>query len=401
MDAKKLAEEIMEHLLAEANEYDSDEGNDENEEEEEEGDENEEYDGEESEENSEEECEDCGKNNAPGASGSSQNASKNQASVQMKPSMASSAQSAGMVSAVDADLTGRGSKDALGKGQMGFSSDTQANAQANQATLQMKPVDFTGVQLPTLNREKLSEDIKILFGGSEELSEEFVKKATSLYEASILTNLQNVTEELSDRFHNALIEQVDQVRIILEEQVDQYLSYVVEEWMKENALAVESGIRTEIAEDFINNLKRVFEQSYISVPEDKVDAFEALSEAVDQYEVKINDEIEKNMQLKEHIDALTALKVFNEETSKLNNLDMEKVKTLVENLEYESETDFREKVQVIVEGYVRNKTSAKTSSKISQIIEQVQNDAPASEEIKPINESISFYSSVLDRTING
>lgn len=401
MDPKKLAEDIMEQLLAEAQQenYDSDEN--EEEEEEEGDDENEEYDSEESEEDSEEECEDCDQDYEGQSSQSSGNASKNQASIQMKPSMASAAQTGGTVSQGDADLSGRGSRDAFGRGFVEMPSDTQANAQANQSTLQMKPVDFTGIQLPTLNREKLTEDIKILFGGDGELSESFLNKAISLYEASILTNIQGVTQELTEQFQDKLIEQVDEVRQVLEEQVDQYLSYVVEEWMQENALAVENGIRTEIAEEFISNLKGLFEQSYISVPDDKVDAFEALTSSVENIELELNEQVQKNMQLKEHIDALTALNVFNEETKSLNTLDVEKVKKLIENVEYENQDDFRDKVQVIVEGYVRNKTSAKTSSKISQIIEHVQNDLEIAEDVQPINETISLYSNVLNRTING
>jgi hypothetical protein len=170
--------------------------------------------------------------------------------------------------------------------------------------------------------------------------------------------------------------------------------------MKENALTVENGLRTEIAEEFINNLKNLFEASYISVPEEKTDLVAEMMNSLEIYESRVNEEIEKNMQLKEHIDAITALNVFNEETKSLNNLDIEKVRSLVENLEYENESDFRDKVQVIVEGYVKNKNSGKTSSKISKIIEQVQNTS-VTEEIQPLNEKISMYSHVLDRSLNG
>jgi hypothetical protein len=401
MDPKKIAEEIMEHLFAKqeetlVEEMDEEEGDEEEEEgEEEEAEDSYEEDSEEESEDSEEESDDEDSYETEEAeSAGSGDASKNAASVSMKPSMASPSMVGGKVSQGDADLTGKGSRDAFGKGQMELSADVPVDAMKNQATLQMKPVDFS------LDKSKLSEDIKILFGGNEELSEEFVNKATDLYEASMMTNLQAITEELTNQYQEALVEQVDQVREILEEQIDAYLSYVVEEWMKENALTVENGLRTEIAEEFIGNLKNLFQSSYISVPEEKTDLVAEMMNSLETYEVRVNEEIEKNMQLKEHIDALTALNVFNEETKSLNNLDIEKVRSLVENLEYENESDFREKVQVIVEGYVKNKNSGKTSSKISKIIEQVQ-DTSNTQEIQPINESISLYSHVLNRSING
>jgi hypothetical protein len=396
MDPKKIAEEIMEQLFTEQEETLLEEMDEEEEEESEEGEE--EYDdsdddsdddsGEEYEESEDsyetEEMEDSGS----GDSG------KNTSSIAMKPSMASPSMVGAKVTQVDSDLSGKGSKDALGKGQQEFSSDISVDAGKNQATLQMKPVDFS------LDKSKLSEDIKILFGGNEELSEEFVNKATDLYEASMMSNLQAITEELTNQYQEALVEQVDDVRAILEEQIDQYLSYVVEEWMKENALTVENGLRTEIAEEFINNLKNLFEASYISVPEEKTDLVAEMMNSVENYELRINEEIQKNIELKEHIDAITALNIFMEETQSLNNLDIEKVRSLVENLEYENASDFRDKVQVIVEGYVKNKNSGKTSSKISQIIEQVQNTS-ITEEIQPLNEKISMYSNVLDRSLNG
>ena len=399
MDPKKIAEEIMEQIFAEqeetlVEEMDEEEDEGEEEEGEEESDDSEEYEDSDESEDSEESDNDESYETEESENSGSGNPSKNASSLSMKPSMASASMTGGTVSQGDADLTGKGSKDAFGKGQQEFSADVAVDSAKNQATLQMKPVDFS------IDKSKLSEDIKILFGGNEDLSEEFVNKATDLYEASMMSNLQAITEELTNQYQEALVEQVDQVREILEEQIDSYLSYVVEEWMKENALTVENGLRTEIAEEFIGNLKKLFESSYISVPEEKTDLVAEMMNSLETYEVRVNEEIEKNMQLKEHIDALTAVNVFNEETRNLNNLDIEKVRSLVENLEYENEEDFREKVQVVVEGYVKNKNSGKTSSKISKIIEQVQ-DTSNTEEIQPINETISLYSTVLNRSING
>jgi hypothetical protein len=402
MDPKKIAEEIMEQLFTEQEETlleEMDEEEEESEEGEEEYDDSDDDSGEEYDDSDDDsgeeyqESEDSYETEEMEDSGSG-DSGKNTSSIAMKPSMASASMVGGKVTQVDSDLSGKGSKDALGKGQQEFSSDISVDAGKNQATLQMKPVDFS------LDKSKLSEDIKILFGGNEELSEEFVNKATDLYEASMMSNLQAITEELTNQYQEALVEQVDDVRAILEEQIDQYLSYVVEEWMKENALTVENGLRTEIAEEFINNLKNLFEASYISVPEEKTDLVAEMMNSVENYELRINEEIQKNIELKEHIDAITALNIFMEETQSLNNLDIEKVRSLVENLEYENESDFRDKVQVIVEGYVKNKNSGKTSSKISKIIEQVQNTS-VTEEIQPLNEKINMYSHVLDRSLNG
>ena len=160
------------------------------------------------------------------------------------------------------------------------------------------------------------------------------------------------TEALVEQFEEQLVEQVETVKGALVEQLDNYLSYVVQEWAKENAVAIENGLRTEIAEDFINGLKNLFVESYVEVPQDKVDMFEELSSAVDTLEGRINEEIEKNVELHKEIGLLTAQKVFAEETRGLTVLQAEKARQIAENLEYSDEDDFRNKVKTLVEGLV-------------------------------------------------
>ena len=386
MDPKKIAEEIMKSLFASQEEIVEEKENDEEEGE----DEEEEEEGEE--EGAEEEAEEGPEHEEKEAAGSA--VSK---SVAMKPAGNMTSAKPTSASPYSSDAHGGSTHDAMGKsGQFIQPVAQPGTAEQNRASRNMKP-SFAGVQMPTLNRAQVAEDVKAMFGGSEELSEEFVNKAANLYEATILTNLQNITEQLTEQYSNKLIEAVTEVAVTLEEQVDTYLNYVVDEWMKENQLVVQQGLRTEIAENFIKGLKNLFFESYIEVPQDKVNAFDEMANAVDHLEERVNEEMKKNVELVNEMQDLKASLIFAEETETLSDLDAENVKKLVENLRFENEESFRTNVQTLVEGYVKSKSKVtKPAASDSTVAEETQSD-----EKQFISEKVKLYAAALGRTLNG
>jgi len=303
------------------------------------------------------------------------------------------------------DASGKGNVYApgVGGGEQEFET-TGVSAQANQATLNMKP-SFAGVQMPSLNKEKVQEDVRILFG--TDVSEEFVEKASSLYEASLNTNLQSITEQMANLFEERLAEEVAGIAGELENKINDYLSYVVEEWVKENQLAVDNGLRTEIAENFIEGLKNLFVESYIEVPQDKTNIFDEMTTAIETLETRVNEELKSNIALREKVMLLEATAVFEEETKNIKTLDAENLRKLAENVEFSNTEDFRSKVKVLVENYSKAKSSPVKTEKTTEnktvgaLIDNLMEEVESNEEQQFINENIKLYSDVLGRTLEG
>ncbi|NDB82547.1 MAG: hypothetical protein EB127_07375 [Alphaproteobacteria bacterium] len=317
----------------------------------------------------------------------------------MKPTGAMSAPSQMSGGEVVRDAHGGSTHDAYGKGDQMIQPVAQPGMSQNAAsTLQMKP-SWAGVQMPTFDRGQMAEEVKAMFGGADDLSEEFVNKAANLYEARLLTNLQSITEQLTEQFSAKLVESVEQVASTLEEQIDNYLNYVVEQWMGENKLVVEQGLRTEIAENFINGLKELFNNSYIEVPQDKVNAFDEMATAIEALETRVNEEMERNVNLVNEMQDLKASLVFTEETEALSDLDAENVKKLVENLRFDNEESFRSNVQTLVEGYVKSKTSKSTKT-AEPITDSTVGEDQTSEKVF-MTESVKRYAEILGRTLKG
>ena len=395
MDPKKIAEEIMQSLFVSNEElYEAEENEEEGEEEE--GEE------EETEEGPEHEAQEpAGHEEAEAKKGGvvKNTTGSAAASVAMKPTGNMAAQSQMGGGEVVRDAHGGSTHDAYGKGDVMIQPVAQPGMSQNAAaSLQMKP-SWAGVQMPTFDRGQMAEEVKAMFGGADDLSEEFVNKAANLYEARLLTNLQDITEQLSEQFANRLVESVEAVATTLEEQVDNYLNYVVEQWMQENKLVVEQGLRTEIAENFINGLKELFNSAYIEIPQDKVNAFDEMAGAIDALETRVNEEMEKNVSLVNEMQDLKASLIFAEETEALSDLDAENIKKLVENLRFDNEESFRGNVQTLVEGYVKNKVS-KTVKTANTLTDSTVSEEPANEKVF-MTESVKRYAEVLGRTIKG
>ena len=381
MDPKKIAEEIIQNMFASSNNPEEI-----HEEEEEETEQDEEEESEEEQEEEEETGEEAH---------GQQNTSPVARSVQMKPT--GTAGASPMSQSPTSDAHGGTTRDVFGRGSQ--FAPTVSNGDQGRASLQMKPSFASAGQMPMMNSDQMREDVKAMFGGSEDLSEEFINRASNLYEAAIISNVQAITEELSNQFSNKLVEAVTEVANTLEEQVDDYLNYVVEEWVEENKLVITQGLRTEIAENFISNLKDLFSSSYIDVPEDKVNAFDEMAIAVETLESRVNEEMQNNVALSSEIQDLKASMIFTEETETLSDLDAENVKKLVENLRFENDDSFRSNVQTLVEGYIRGKVSNKLKNNISAD-STVYEEESSQQEPSFISESMQKYVNVLGRTFN-
>jgi hypothetical protein len=203
----------------------------------------------------------------------------------------------------------------------------------------------------------LQSQLNAIFG--ENLSEEFKAKATSIFEAAVIARVNNEMTKVTDRLEEQAAAQLTEHKESLVNKIDGYLNYVVEQWMEENSLAVESGLRTEIAEDFITGLKTLFKEHHIEVPEDKYDVVVEFQDKAETLESKLNESITDNIALTKELTLLKQTKILDENTKDLADTEAEKLKKLVEGIEFETEDLFREKVTVIKENYFPK--AAKTS----------------------------------------
>ena len=234
-------------------------------------------------------------------------------------------------------------------------------------------------------------DVNALLEG-EELSEEFQNKARTIFEAAIKSKLAEVREAVKTEYEEQLVEEVASIKSELEERVDAYLEYVADEWLQENQIAVESGLKTEMTESFLEGMKSLFEEHYVSVPEDKYDVVESMVDKLDEMEGKLNEQIEKNIALNRRLAESTADVVFADVTEGLADTQKEKLATLVENVEFESETDYREKLVTLKESYFPSNAGSQRD-KSENLSEGTENPANIAE----ISNSMSAYLQTLNR----
>ena len=235
-------------------------------------------------------------------------------------------------------------------------------------------------------------DVAALLEG-EELSEEFQNKAKTIFEAAIKTKVAEIKEELQESYATALVEELDKIKAGLTERVDGYLEYVADEWMQENALQVEAGLKTEMTESFLEGMKSLFEEHYVTIPEEKYDVLNSMVDKLDEMESKLNEQIDRNVALNRRLAESNADGVFTAVAEGLADTQKEKLATLAENVEFESETDYREKLVTLKESYFPSKTSAPKSTS-ENLSEEVSTDEVISEETTP---RMQAYLNVLSR----
>ena len=203
----------------------------------------------------------------------------------------------------------------------------------------------------------IEEDVQALFEG-EELSEEFQEKARTIFEAAIKTKVDEIKEDLQGAYESVLVEEIETIKEGLTERLDAYLEYVADEWIQENALAVEHGLKTEMTESFLAGMKGLFEDHYVTIPEDRYDVIESMVDKLDEMEGKLNEQIERNVALNRRLAESVADVIFAEVAEGLALSQKDKLATLAENVEFESEADYREKLVTLKKSYFPENAAA-------------------------------------------
>ena len=212
----------------------------------------------------------------------------------------------------------------------------------------------------------VEDDINALVEG-EELSEDFKAKAATIFEAAINSKVKGIEEQLVASYEEKLVEEVASIKEELKDRVDSYLEYVADEWIAENQLAVESGLKEEMTESFITGMKSLFEEHYVTIPEEKYDVIESMVDKLDEMEGKLNEQIEKNVALNKRLAESVSDVVFAEVTDGLAQTQKDKLASLVDNVEFESETAYREKLGTLKESYFpTNKAQRNTTENLTE-----------------------------------
>ena len=235
-------------------------------------------------------------------------------------------------------------------------------------------------------------DVAALLQG-EELSEEFQSKAKTIFETAIKTKVAEIKEELQESYATALVEELDKIKEGLTERVDSYLEYVADEWIQENALQVEAGLKTEMTESFLEGMKSLFEEHYVTIPEEKYDVLNSMVDKLDEMESKLNEQIDRNVALNRRLAESNADGIFTAVAEGLADTQKEKLATLAENVEFESDTDYREKLETLKESYFPSKSSAPKSTS-ENLSEEVSTDEVASVDVAP---RMQAYLDILSR----
>ena len=221
----------------------------------------------------------------------------------------------------------------------------------------------------------IEEDVNALFGG-EDLSEEFKEKAKLVFETALNSKVSEVKEALEAKYQETLEERIAEEKSALSDRVDNYLEYVADEWFTENALAVEQGLKTDMTESFLSGMKSLFEEHYVTIPEDKYDVLESMVEKLDDMETKLNEQIEKNVSLNSRLGESVANGILESVSEGLASTQKEKLASLSESVEFESEESYREKLETLRESYFSSKAKSPTvkSDTISEGVDSA--DAP-------------------------
>ena len=217
----------------------------------------------------------------------------------------------------------------------------------------------------------IEEDVNALFGG-EDLSEEFKEKAKLVFETALNSKVSEVKEALEAKYSETLEERIAEEKSALSERVDNYLEYVADEWFSENALAVEQGLKTDMTESFLNGMRSLFEEHYVTIPDDKYDVLESMVEKLDDMESKLNEQIEKNVGLNRRLGESVANGILESVSEGLASTQKEKLASLSESVEYESEESYREKLATLRESYFSSKAKS-PAAKSDTISEGVDN----------------------------
>jgi hypothetical protein len=296
-----------------------------------------------------------------------------------------------------------------GEGQIPFKEDEELNGQAiteedideaaDMETADTMADDMSGKKMKKskrkmdMNMEELRRDIASVFTGDTNLSEEFKTQASAIFEAAVVARVNNEIEAITDELAEEAAQEIESIKEALVEKVDSYLGYVVEQWMKDNEIAVDRGLRTEVAEDFMLSLKNLFQEHYFEVPEDKIDVLDDMAAKVDDSTAKLNEAIQANIELKASLDAVMRDRIVETASRDLTATDAEKLAKLLEGVEYDNEKLFEEKVKVVKENYF---AKGMPNSPEKMLEESVQNGG---ESLKEVPAHMQRYVQAISRSV--
>ena len=236
-----------------------------------------------------------------------------------------------------------------------------------------------------------TEDVNALVAG-EELSEEFRQRAATIFEAAVTARVNDEVKALQEAFEGTLSEEVETIKTELAEKVDDYLTYAAENWMKENALQIEHGIKTEMAESFFNGLKGLFMEHNFSVPEEKFNLLDGMAGELDDMEAKLNEQIDTNVALNKRIGEFVKMEIVNECATGLAETQKEKLASLAEGVEFETEEDFRNKVETIKESYFTRKAEVAAATEPTEEVSEPLVESTASGTMSKYVDAIARWS---------
>ena len=251
--------------------------------------------------------------------------------------------------------------------------DKSIKTKPSDASARMEEVE-DGEEQEVVAEYDFTEDVDALVAG-EELSEEFRERAATIFEAAVTAKVNAEVAAVQEAFESALTEQVEEIKTELANKVDDYLSYAAKQWMEENALAVEHGVKNEIAESFMSGLKSLFVEHHVGVPEEKFNLLDGMVEQIDEMEGKLNEQIETNVVLNKQLGAYMKMEIVNECGLGLTETQKEKLASLAEGVEFESEEGFRQKITTIKESYFTRKESAPSvdpTEDVEPLVEETQ-----------------------------
>ena len=233
-------------------------------------------------------------------------------------------------------------------------------------------------------------DINALVEG-EDLSEDFKAKAATIFEAAINSKVQEISEQITAQYEERLVEEIASIKEELKDRVDSYLEYVADEWVQENELAVQSGLKEEMTESFISGMKSLFEEHYVTIPEEKYDVIESMVDKLDEMEGKLNEQIEKNIALNKRLAESVSDVVFADVTEGLAQTQKDKLANLVDNVEFESEAAYREKLETLKESYFPTQKAQRNAT------ENLTEEAGSTDYTASVSPSMEAYLKTLNR----
>jgi len=246
-----------------------------------------------------------------------------------------------------------------------------------------------------IKKEKMKEDIDALISG-ENLSEEFIAKATTIFEAAVIARAEEVIAEAEEALAEQFEAAVEEIKEEMATKVDDYLNYMVEEWVKDNQIAIEKGLRAEIVEDFIAGLKDLFEDHYIDIPEEKVDVVEELTSKVEELEEAFNQQVQSAIELKKELNEHKKFEAIYAACEGLTQTQVEKMKSLAESVEFTTKEEFTEKLETLKESYFKTPVVSADSSALDDEV-QIEEEKKVTKSSDPLME---VYSKAISQTVN-